>query len=771
MKNKLNQLLVLFFLIFTTQAFSNPIDKIIFFGLNKNSAQFIQEELPFKVGQEFSNTASNRIIEALFKTELFSDIQIEKKLNTLEITVIENPRIKYIDITTKSQSAWKDWLNNNNLLFSNDDLTELVNSSDVAAGNSFTEQKLKEFLSFLESKYINEGFYNVEIEVNSELDIQNRIGIEISVAQGERAKVNSLKIKGSTVFSEDELLKLFSLGEADFSFINYFTNKDNFSDAEFRNGLELITQKYFNSGYLDFSLLEVSTELSELKDKIFIEIIINEGIQYKLGNVSFEGDLGNQTSESLSDSLSIQQNDVFNRKLMMNDIQSLIDLYADQGYAFVDIKPITKDFLDTIDLVFSISLNDLTYVNRITISGNTRTQDSVIRRQINIVEGGLYSRTELRESIKKLRRLGYFSDVKMTATEVENMPDKIDLNFTVEETQTGAISFSVSHSNNYGISLGAGIQEKNIFGSGNTLNADLKFSESFNKIRFYFMNPNYNEANHSISFGAFKSEINDDEVASNSYEIDSTGLTLGYGIPSTKNTRINAGIEYSKNTIKCSTLFSGTGYESGQCVDKNKDEFKLNADWRENTLNDYLYPTEGVSNSLGAIISLPIGDYKYYNLNADHSSYQSISETMTLKLTGNLNLSKGYGNKELPFYRRHFGGGSGSIRGFGAKSLGPTYPNGKAKGGEVSILGSANLITPAFFFEDNDKMRLSVFIDAGNVFEKTSNIKLNQIRASAGIGFAYLSPIGSIGGFIATPLHKKNGDIIDDFGFSIGTGF
>ena len=141
-----------------------------------------------------------------------------------------------------------------------------------------------------------------------------------------------------------------------------------------------------------------------------------------------------------------------------------------------------------------------------------------------------------------------------------------------------------------------------------------------------------------------------------------------------------------------------------------------------------------------------------------------------MKLTGSLNLSKGYGNKELPFYKRHFGGGSGSVRGFGNKSLGPLYPNGKAKGGEFSMLGSANLITPAFFFDNNEKMRLSAFVDAGNIFGKSSNIKIGDLRMSAGLGFAYLSPIGSIGAFISTPILKKDGDVIEDFGFSLGTG-
>ena len=532
-----------------------------------------------------------------------------------------------------------------------------------------------------------------------------------------------------------------------------------------------MTQTYFDTGYLDFKVLEVKSNLNENKEKLSINIEVSEGIQYKLGDVSFEGELGNISLSKLNDTVSMSKGDIFNRNLIITDIQSLTDLYADQGYAFVDVNPITSDFLDSVDINFDISLNKKTYLNRITITGNTRTQDEVIRREIGVSEGGLYSRSILKKSLLNLRRLGYFSDVQISTSEVEGMADKIDINFNVEETQTGSVSFSMSHSNNYGVAFGAGIQEKNIFGSGNTLNADLKIAKSFNKVSFYFMNPNFNDEVHSVSIGAFRSEIDNDDVAANSYEIDSTGVTFGYGLPLSDDTRINANLEYSKNDIKCSALFAGTGYESSQCASTSSDEFKANVSWSKNTLNNYMYPTEGVNNSLNLGVSLPLGDYRYFNISADHKSYAPINSTTTLKLTGNLNLSKGYSGKELPFYKRHFGGGAGSIRGFGNKTLGPLYPNGKAKGGEISVLGSANLITPAFFFDDNEKMRMSVFIDAGNIYEKSSNIKLGDIRMSAGFGFAFLSPIGAIGAFISTPVLKKAGDITEDFGLSIGTGF
>ena len=771
MKNKLNQSFVLLFLFFTTQAYSSPIEKINFIGLNNSPENTLLKVMPIQVGDEYSDSTSNKAIQALFETGLFSDITITENENTLNITLVENPIIKYFDFELDSGSGFSSWIKGEKMLLTSDFLKKELNIIELSSGNPLTESKLSVFISLIESKYIESGYYNSIITQKIDIDSQNRAGVKLFINQGKRAKIKSFRISGAKKILEEDLLKFFEIGEADMALVNYFTNKDLFTEADFRNGIDLITKAYFDSGYLDFEIKGVNTELDINKEKISIEIEISEGIQYRLGAVSFDGEYGVLSDSDLNNAISMEEGSIFNRNQVIQDIQTLTDLFADKGYAFVDINPVTSEALNVVSINFDVSLNKKVYINRIIISGNTRTQDDVIRREIGVSEGGLYSRSILRKSLLKLRRLGYFSDVQISTSEVLDMPDKIDISFTVEETQTGSVSFSVSHSNNYGISFGAGIQEKNIFGSGNTLNAKLQISESFNKISFYFMNPNFNDVGHSVSIGAFKSEINDDDVAKNSYEINSTGLTFGYGIPLTDDTRINTNFEFSQNEVVCSSLFSGSGYESSQCAAKDNDEFKSSVNWSQNTLNDYLYPTDGINNSLSAGISLPLGDYRYFDLSADHKSYRPVTETVTLKLTGNFNISKGYNNKELPFYKRNFGGGSGSVRGFGNKTLGPLYPNGKAKGGEIAILGSANLITPAFFFDDNDKMRMSAFIDAGNIYEKSSNIKLGDIRMSAGLGFAYLSPIGSIGAFISSPILKKDGDTIENFGFSLGTGF
>lgn len=771
MKNKSNQLLAFLLLFFTSHAYSESINEINFIGLNNASEELLLQKLPINIGDEYSDSSGDIIIQSLFNTGLFSDISIKIINGKLDVLLEENPLIKYVEFDQDIDKGISAWLNQTKPHLNSEKLEELLLSESFSSGDIFTDKKLNNFISILESKYLQNGYFNTLIDSKVDIDSQNRAGVIFRIKQGKRAKIESFEIIGASKINKDELLKLFAIGEADMAVINYFTNKDLFTESEFQSGIDSMANKYYDSGYLDFIILNAETSLNEAKDEISINLEITEGVQYFLGDVSFNGDLAGFSIKELNNTVNLTKGNIFNRNLVIQSIQNLTDLFADKGYAFVEVSPITSETENKVNIDFNISQNKKVYINRILISGNTRTQDDVIRREIGISEGGLYSRSILRDSLLKLRRLGYFSDVQISTSEVSNMPDKININFSVKETQTGAISFTMSHSNNYGISFGAGIEEKNIFGSGNTLNAQIKVSESFNKVSFYFMNPNYNDAGHSVSIGAFRSEINDDDVAVNSYEIDSSGASFGYGIPLSNNTNIFGDLEYSKNTIKCSALFSGTGYESSQCATSKNDEFKATISWSENSLNNYLYPTEGVNNSIVGGLSLPLGDYRYYSLSANHTGYTPISDNTTLKLTGNFNLAKGYSNKELPFYKRYFGGGSGSVRGFGNKTLGPTYPNSKAKGGEISILASANLITPAFFFDNNEKMRMSAFVDAGNIFEKSSNIDLGDLRMSAGFGFAYLSPIGSIGAFVSTPILKKDGDTIENFGFSLGTGF
>jgi len=773
MKIRIIQIIFFTSIFLSFQSFAETINEIEFSGLNVITKSTLISKLPVKVGDEFTSETSNEIIKVLFETGNFSDIKVESSDSKLLITLMENPHIKSINVETESDFNWSNWLDldREKALLNKEATKEIVKEHKLSPGDVFNKKKLFDMTENIKFQYTAAGFFNVDITEILEIDSQNRIDIQLDVNQGKRAKIDSINITGSKVFSEEKLLKQLSLGAPRNSFINFLFPKDKYTDVDFNQSVESLNIFYMNSGYLDFKVTNINKTLSDNQEKINIEIFISEGIQYKLGNVSFEGELGNQSVESLMSLLSIKKGDIFNWQEVVSDVQKITDVFADQGYAFVNVNPTTDDVLDTVNIYFDISLNKKVYVNRITISGNTRTQDEVIRREIGVSEGSLFSRSSLKKSIIKLRRLGYFSDVQMEASKVEGVPDKIDINFALKETKTGELSFTLSHSNNYGVSFGAGIKEKNIFGSGNTFNAELLASEHFRKISIYFMDPHINSKSHSISYGAFYSKQSDDDIMTDSYTINSKGVNLGYGVPLTEEARINIKLEYANNEILCSSGFKASGYEPTQCGSSDSDEIVLGVNWSGNTLNDYLYPTDGSRNFLGVDAALPLSDYRYVKLDANHVSYQPISDNLTLKLTGNIGLINGYNGKEVPFFKRYFGGGTGSVRGFKNRSLGPLYPNSTAKGGELSVLGSANIISPISFIEDNENMRMSVFLDTGNVYDKSSNLKLKDLRMSAGFAFAYLSPIGAIGAYWSRPLIKKSGDTVENFGFSLGTGF
>jgi len=761
MKKILIKISLVLGLVLSSMAQSAPIKSIEILGLNAISRGTVLSYLPVEVGDDYSKKTSTQIIRALYKTHFFKDIEVSQSDQVLKIKLQENPHIKYVELLNYSDKVIKE-----------EAINQVLKSMDLSQGKIFNKRQLDKLISQIEASYISKGYYGIKITKTIEIDDQNRVGIELDINEGEVARISSMKISGSKVHDEDDLLDLFEIGEANFFIINYFTEKDHYSKVALDAGVEAMKSLYVNSGYLDFKVNKIKTDLSEDKQNISIDIQVDEGSEYKIGSIKFSGNLLNQSIDNLNDLLTITKGDVFKRKKVIESVQAITDLFADQGYAFAKVDPVTKENTKThvIDLDINIALNKKVYINRITIVGNTRTQDEVIRREIGIAEGGLYSNTQLNESIKKIKRLGFFSDVQMEVTKLKEFDDKINLHFSVEETKTGAFTIGLSHSNSSGATFNMGIKEKNFLGTGNTLNAALSNSEAVQEISVYFSDPYFTADKHSISYGIFIKSIDGASLDVSSYKIDETGFSLGYGIPLSKDTRIGTDIRVSSRDITCGTTFAST-YEVSQCASGDSTEVKTNLNWSNNTLDKYNYPTEGQKNSLNLDLALPIADFRYYKIDASHKSYRPIGNDLIWKVNGSLGLAQGYGGKELPFFKRYYGGGSSSVRGFDFNSLGATYSDGKAKGGELSLLAGTSIISPMKFINDSKNMRMSAFIDAGSVEEKVSNISFDQIRMSTGVAFSWLTPIGPLGIYAAKPLIKKSEDQTKTIEFTLGTNF
>ncbi len=761
MKKLLLNTLVAASIVITSVALAKPIKSIEILGLDSISRGTVLSYLPVETGDEYNNQVSGQIIRDLYKTNFFKDIEVSQEDGILKINLQENPHIKYMDV-----------LNYSDKVIDEESLAKILKNMDLSQGSIFNKRQLDKLITQLESTYTSRGYYGIKITQKIETDAQNRVGIELDINEGDVAKINSMKISGGNIHDEEDLLDLFEIGEADFFIMNYFTEKDHYSKVALDAGIEAMKSLYVNSGYLDFKVIKITTELSTSKEDIDIDIKISEGAEYKVGAISFKGDLLNQSVKELKELLTINSNDVFERKKVIESIQAITDVFADQGYAFAKIDPITTENskTHTIDLNIDIALNKKVYINRITIAGNTRTQDEVIRREIGINEGGLYSNTELDESIKKIKRLGYFSDVKMEVSKLKGFNDKINLHFSVEETKTGTFSIGLSHSNSSGSSFNAGVKENNFLGTGNTLNAALSNSTAVKEMSFYFSDPYFTEDAHSISYGIFSKDVDGAALDVGGYKTNEVGFNLGYGIPLTEDTRIGGDIRASSRDITCEAKM--LTYEPIQCINSDKTEVKTNLNWSNNTLDNFNNPTEGVKNNLSFDLALPIADLQYYKLDASHKSYYPLGNDITLKVNGNLGLAQGYGGKELPFFKRYYGGGSSSVRGFDFNSLGATYAGTTtAKGGELSILAGTSLISPMKFISDSKNMRMSAFIDAGSVEEKASNLSVDEFRMSTGVAFSWLTPVGPLGIYAATPLLKKSGDKTKSVEFTLGTSF
>ncbi|WP_291791364.1 POTRA domain-containing protein, partial [Candidatus Thioglobus sp.] len=342
MKKTTLQLLISASIFSASTALADPIKSIEILGLDSISRGTVLSYLPVETGDDYNSQISGKIIRDLYKTSFFKDIEVSQVDQILKIVLKENPHIKYIDV-----------LNYSDKVIDEDSLKQILKKMDLSQGKIFNKRQLDELISQLKASYISKGYYGINISKKIEVDSQNRVGIELDISEGDVARISSMVVTGGKVHDEDDLLDLFEIGEADFFIMNYFTEKDHYSKVALDAGIEAMKSLYINSGYLDFKINKVAIELSEDKQNIAIDIQINEGKQYKLGVIKFSGDLLNQSIEDLQDLLSIKQGDIFERKKVIESIQAITDVFADQGYAFAKIDPITTESAKT----HSINLN------------------------------------------------------------------------------------------------------------------------------------------------------------------------------------------------------------------------------------------------------------------------------------------------------------------------------------------------------------------------------------------------------------------------------
>ena len=752
----------IFFILFVFNVYAENIEKINISGLSSVSRGTVLAYLPFETGEKYSKVLLQTSKKNLTASNLFSNIEISFLNGEIDIKLTENPTIKWFDI----KGYKEDKVLNESII------SEIRQNFKLGLGNIFIKRNFDSFLSNLKKLYQDNAFYESKIKVKTSQDAQNRIGIEINIDEGEQALIGKFLISGNTFFDYEEINELFDMGEPDFFLLNYFTENDHFDKNKFDAGIQSVINKYVSEGFLDIQIGESNVEYDKNSNSIVISIHLEEGGRYKVGEFKIIGDTTNLSRDFLLSKIKLDHGSFFRRNIIIEGIEDIRKTFQDIGYGYVKIdSKIRKKDNNILDVDISIDLDKKIYVSRIDITGNTRTQDDVIRRKFKIEEGGLYSKKEIDESINSIKRLGYFSNVEFEIRRRIEDEDKADIFIKVTETKTGEFTIGLSHSNSVGASINAGISQKNFLGTGNTLEAAISNSSAVEELSFYFRDPYFNDKGHTLSYGFFNKTLDASNIDASSYILDESGLIFGYGVPLSENSNLFGETKISSIDITCGNDLK-TSYEVSDCNSGNDLDIPLSITYSSNTLNDSFFPTDGSYSQIKGIFTTPVSDFKYVKFETNHKNYFPVLDSQTLKLSARLNFATGYGGDDLPFYKRYYEGGSSSVRGFDFNSLGAKYANGKPKGGEFSIISSAGVATQGKTVGiDNDNIRLIAFLDAGAIAEKTSYFTLDDLRSSVGVQLSWLTPIGPIGIHLAKPIISKSTDTTQSFSFELGSTF
>ena len=585
---------------------------------------------------------------------------------------------------------------------------------------------------------------------------------------------------GNETFETEDLLDLMQLGTP--NWISWYTKRDLYSREKLAADMESIRSFYLNQGYLDFRIDSVQVSIAPNKSDVYVAINMTEGEQYTINDVRLTGDLLG-IDEELQKLVTLQKGTLYNAEEVKNVSTAIQDKLSTLGYAFAtaNANPVSDRDARTVDIVYTVDPGRRAYVRRVNITGNSRTKDEVIRREVRQYESAWFDSDKVKLSRDRIDRLGYFDSVTADPVPVPGTRDQVDLEIKVKERPTGSISLGAGYSTSEGIILSAGFAQNNVFGTGNSISVDVNTSKSQRTYALSVVEPYITPEGLSRSYDLYTRRVDLEELDVADVEYETTGAGIAWGIPFTETDRVFLGGRIERTKVM-------TNANSPQRYQTYRDEFgkdplsfALTLGWSRDSRDNSLAPTRGVYQRVNGEFALPGLDIEYYKFTYQYQHYLPLSKTWTLAFNTEVGFGDTYGSTTMfPFFKNYYAGGIGSVRGFESGSLGPQDTNGDNLGGDRKWTGSVELLAP---LPGGDRtLRIFGFLDFGSVWGyegvpgeygkyRRADMSLSDLRYSTGIGIAWISPLGPLKFSIAAPLNDKEGDDIQRFQFQIGTGF
>ncbi len=743
------------------QAETMRVERIEVVGNSRVSTGTVLNYVPVREGDAIDlDQDTGRIIRAVFDSGLFDNVSLRRDADTLVVAVDERPAIAEFSI-------------DGNDAIDSDTLQDRMRSIGLVRGRLFNRSTLDSVDREIRNVYFDQGYYSLDVDTEIVELNKNEVEVAITITEGVRAEIRDIHIVGNDSFAEDRLLDLFELRARPW---NPFSSRDRYNKASLDGDIERLEAFYRNRGYLKFEIVSTQVSLGERPEDIFITITLDEGPVYTLGAVRLGGDF-RVPREDLLDALTVTSGEIFSRQQVSASQQAISDRLGEDGYAFPEIAISTDEDSDarTVDLNFIVTGGQRFYIRRIQFIGNVGNRDEIYRREMRIVEGSLFSPSLLRRSRERIQRLPFVDRVTIRTDRVTGRDDLLDVQVTLSEGGPGNFSASVGYGSN-GAQYSLNLDVHSAFGTGNNVKLSFSRSATTENYSLSLTEPYYTDDGISRTLSANWRETDTDNVETTSkWVANSWGLGATYGIPRS---------EYS-------TLRLGWGYDSIQIdeTDSSSDEItdfladhgdrfsglNLTLGYTFDTRDRLAFTSDGTIHRLNLEGGAPNHDYPYYKLGYGFEAYKPLFGETVLSLELEADYGQGYGDafENLPFYDRYFAGGVDSVRGFRGQSLGPRDSEGDAAGGDFRALGTLAVLFPPPFTDDNSdslaprRVRMGMFIDAGNVFTDFDSFDASDLRLSYGVGLTWFSPIAPLQFSLAWPFERQAGDDLERFQFNI----
>ena len=766
------------------------INKIIIEGNQRVTNDTVLSYADISEGDLFTNEVGQRILKNLYETGYFDDLSFKINGNTLIIKLKEKPIISIINII-------------DNKIVEDDDIFTALDNVGISRARPFDKNIFDKVEQELTRLYFDRGRYNAKISSKVTNLERNRVAIDLIVKEGDASRIRKITFIGNKNFSSEKLRDLMQLGTK--YFFEFWSDRDTYSGSQLQTDMAKIEEYYFNRGFIRFRIVSNQVNLSNNNKDILITISVDEGKKYEFGDMKvFGNEVLDESILKTEISRVLQPGQIFSREKIQQSEILIKNMLGEEGYAFPNVAsiPVIDDKTQIVDVNYRLDIGKRSIVRRITITGNTSTNDEVYRRELRQYESSLHKQSAIDRSKIRLQRLKYVDNVEIVKTRVPGVDDMIDITFKIKERKAGEFRISAGWSDTDGAIFDIDLKQDNFLGGGKNVAVKASRSTVQNTLRVYLTDPYFTTDGVSKTTNIVLSQTDVSNTSTATYLSDTFGFGTLYNIPISETQSYGYG--YDLTFTRFTTTIGSPIIVTHHLNDhgKNSIGININASYTSDTRNRTRFAESGMLNLFQSNLFLALDGASYFTAKYDtESNYPYTLKTFgfdwstVFQIKSIVGFGVGVnGATSLPFYTKYFAGGNTTVRGFKGASLGPFTYNAPRPGTGTTCAAKAipgkfiecdtvggDFLTaaqfdwlfppPDFLTEDTRGVRASLFIDVGNVFEKINDFDYNELRASYGIQFNALTPIGSVSVGFANALREKEGDDFQSVIFRLGGNF